>query len=92
MKVTPNLPIETGIKAGRMALRQAAFDKTKSARLVECLKRYRRGINERTNEPVSPVHDRVQSRRRRLALPGDQRREVQQRRRSAQGGRHLASA
>ena len=57
VKVTPNLPIETGIKAGRMALRQAAFDKTKSARLVECLKRYRRGINEQTNEPGSPVHD-----------------------------------
>jgi len=57
VKITPNLPVETGIKAGRMAMRQAAFDKTKAARLIECLKRYRRGINAQTSEPGAPVHD-----------------------------------
>ncbi len=57
VKITPNIPVESGIKAGRMAVGQAAFDKTKAARLVECLKRYRRSINAETNEPGSPVHD-----------------------------------
>lgn len=57
VKQTPNLPVETGIKAARMALGQAVFDKTKAARLVECLKRYRRSVNQQTNEPGSPVHD-----------------------------------
>lgn len=57
VKQTPNLPVETGIKAARMALGQAVFDKTKAARLVECLKRYRRSVNSQTNEPGSPVHD-----------------------------------
>ena len=57
VKITPNLPIEAGIKAGRLALRQAAFDKAKAGRLVECLKRYRRSVNAQTSEPGAPVHD-----------------------------------
>lgn len=57
VKITPNMPVESGIKAGRMAVGQAVFDKTKAARLVECLKRYKRSINEQTNEPGAPVHD-----------------------------------
>lgn len=57
VKITPNLPIEAGIKAGRLALRQAAFDKAKAGRLVECLKRYRRVVNAQTGEPGAPVHD-----------------------------------
>jgi phage terminase large subunit len=56
-KITPSVDVESGIKAARMALQQTYFDKTKTARLVECLKRYRRGINSQTNEPGSPVHD-----------------------------------
>lgn len=56
-KPVPNIPVESGIKAGRLALRQTCFDKTKAGRLVECLKRYRRSINEKTNEPGAPVHD-----------------------------------
>lgn len=57
VKITSNLPIEAGIKAGRIALRQAAFDKAKAGRLVECLKRYRRSVNAQTSEPGAPVHD-----------------------------------
>ena len=57
VKITPNLPIEAGIKAGRLALRQAAFYKAKAGRLVECLKRYRRSVNAQTSEPGAPVHD-----------------------------------
>lgn len=53
----PNQPIETGIKQARMAFSQVYFDKTKSDRLVQCLKRYRRNIPTTTGEPASPVHD-----------------------------------
>lgn len=53
----PNQPIETGIKQARMSFSQVYFDKTKSDRLVQCLKRYRRNIPTTTGEPASPVHD-----------------------------------
>lgn len=57
IKITPSMPVEDGIKAARMTFAQTYFDKAKSARLVECLKRYRRSVNQQTNEPGSPVHD-----------------------------------
>lgn len=56
-KEVPQIGIEAGIKAARMLMRQTYFEKTKAARLIECLKRYRRSINQQTNEPGSPVHD-----------------------------------
>lgn len=55
--VLPADSIEEGIKAARMAFPKCYFDKTKTVRLVECLKRYRRDINQRTNEPGAPLHD-----------------------------------
>lgn len=54
---TPNMDIEGGIKAARMSLSRMYFDRTKTARLIECLKRYRRVINKQTNEASSPLHD-----------------------------------
>lgn len=57
VEVLPVDSIEEGIKAARMAFPRCYFDKTKTGRLVECLKRYRRQINERTNEPGAPLHD-----------------------------------
>lgn len=57
VKITPNIGIEAGIKAARGMMGQVYFDKAKTARLVECLKRYRRTINQATNEPGSPLHD-----------------------------------
>jgi len=54
---TPNMAIEEGIRAARMTFSRMYFDKTKTARLVECLKRYRRVINRQTNEASSPLHD-----------------------------------
>lgn len=51
------LGVEEGIKVTRMALGRMVFDKKKTVRLMECLKRYRRHINKQTNEPGSPVHD-----------------------------------
>lgn len=53
----PMMDIEGGIKAARMAFNRMYFDKTKTARLIECLKRYRRQINKSTNESGSPLHD-----------------------------------
>ena len=56
-KIVPNIGVEAGIKAVRMMFPQVYFDKTKSARLIECAKRYRRNINQATNEPGTPMHD-----------------------------------
>lgn len=49
--------IEEGIKAARMMFPRVYFDETKTVRLLECLKRYKRHINKATNEPGSPLHD-----------------------------------
>jgi phage terminase large subunit len=49
--------IEAGIKAARLIFPRCYFDKVKAARLIECLKRYRRNVPKNTNEPASPKHD-----------------------------------
>lgn len=51
------MDVENGIKATRMIFPRCYFDKLKTARLVECLKRYRRVVPRNTNEPRSPMHD-----------------------------------
>lgn len=56
-KLVPNIGVETGIKGARVMFGQVYFDKTKTARLVECLKRYRRSISAVTKEPGAPLHD-----------------------------------
>lgn len=53
----PRVDIEGGIRAAREVFPRIYFDKTKSARLIECLKRYRRHINQVTNEAGAPLHD-----------------------------------
>lgn len=53
----PAIDAEEGIKQARMVFPRCYFDKNKTARLVECLKRYRRAVNQRTNEPTGPLHD-----------------------------------
>lgn len=53
----PAMDVEEGIKQARMIFPRCYFDRTKAARLVECLKRYRRSVNLRTNEPTGPLHD-----------------------------------
>lgn len=57
VRATPNVPIEQGIRAARMMFRRCYFDKTECARLIECLRRYRRNIAGGTGEPGRPVHD-----------------------------------
>lgn len=55
--VLPQSSIEEGIKAARLLFPKCYFDQDKTLRLVECLKRYRRDVNQKTNEPGAPLHD-----------------------------------
>lgn len=57
---------EYGIRMARMMFPRTYIDNTSrnrltgysgAARLIECLRRYRRSIPQSTNEPASPVHD-----------------------------------
>lgn len=57
VEATPNMAIEDGIRAARMSFGRMYFDKTQTARLIECLKRYRRHINKQTQEASTPLHD-----------------------------------
>lgn len=52
-----NLSVEEGIRQTRMVFPRLYIDKTHCARLVECVKRYRRAINARTQEAGAPLHD-----------------------------------
>ena len=49
--------VEEGIRAARTVFPRAYFDETQCARLLECLKRYRRTVNRKTGEPGAPLHD-----------------------------------
>jgi phage terminase large subunit len=57
VKITPNMSIEDGIRLTRMTFPRLYIDKTKCERLIQCAKRYRRSINQQTNEPGTPLHD-----------------------------------
>lgn len=55
--IIPVSPIEQGIRLTRSALPRCYFNQDTTARLIECLKRYRRNLPTTTNEPGAPVHD-----------------------------------
>lgn len=55
--ITPSMSVEDGIRTMRMAFPRTYFDKVGADPLVQSLKRYRRSINQQTNEPGAPVHD-----------------------------------
>lgn len=55
--IVPNQSIESGIKLARMAFGQLYINKPACERLIQCLKRYRRGVPVSTGEPGAPVHD-----------------------------------
>jgi phage terminase large subunit len=57
VKVIPRGDVEVGIRAARAMFARVYIDEIKAARLVECLKKYRRAIPVTTNEPGAPVHD-----------------------------------
>lgn len=54
---TPQTDVEAGIKRARELFSRVYFNADRAQRLIECLKRYRRHINQATNEPGAPVHD-----------------------------------
>ena len=54
---TPQMDVEQGIKRARDIFSRVYFNKERAARLLECLKRYRRQIISTTGEPGNPVHD-----------------------------------
>lgn len=73
-KPIPNIGLEDGIKIARNSFGQMAFDKEKAARMIECLKRYKRHIPKH-GEPSAPVHDQYShgaDNYRYLALVADQ--------------------
>lgn len=53
----PNIGVEAGIKLARQMLPLVYFDDEKTTRLIHCLKRYRRQVNQNTHEPGAPLHD-----------------------------------
>ncbi|MNJ26780.1 Phage terminase large subunit [compost metagenome] len=53
----PNMSVEQGINRVREVFPRTYFNRERTGRLVECLKRYRRQINQQTNEPGAPLHD-----------------------------------
>jgi phage terminase large subunit len=55
-RIIENLDIESGIKAARLMFPRVYMDPS-AERLLHCLKRYRRSINQSTNEPGPPLHD-----------------------------------
>lgn len=57
VSIVPKLDVEMGIKRARLVFPRCYFDKEKTVRLRECLKRYRRAIPVNTGEPAAPLHD-----------------------------------
>jgi phage terminase large subunit len=55
--IIPKGDVEAGIKAARVIFGRCYFDKDKAAPLVGHLKRYRRQVNQSTQEPMGPLHD-----------------------------------
>jgi phage terminase large subunit len=55
--IVPDVGVETGIKKARIVFPRCYFDSTKTVRLRECLKRYRRHVPSSTAEATGPMHD-----------------------------------
>jgi phage terminase large subunit len=53
----PNTHVSSGIDRAREVFPRIYFNKTRTERLVECLKRYRWNIVAKTGEAVAPLHD-----------------------------------
>jgi phage terminase large subunit len=57
VRITPSMSVEDGIRVTRMTFSRIYFDRSKTERLIECAKRYRRQINAQTQEAGAPLHD-----------------------------------
>ena len=55
--VLGQVSVEEGIKGARMLFPRCYFDRGKTTRLIECLRRYRRALHLKTDEPMAPLHD-----------------------------------
>ena len=53
----PNIEVATGIDRAREVFPRIYFNKDRTERLVECLKRYRWNINSKTGQATQPLHD-----------------------------------
>lgn len=54
---TPNFAVNSGIDRAREMFPRVFFHKDRTARLIECLKRYRWNISNKTGQAVQPLHD-----------------------------------
>jgi phage terminase large subunit len=57
VEVLERAGLESGIRLARGIFATAYIDEKRCAALLECLSRYRRQIDPRTNEPGAPLHD-----------------------------------
>lgn len=55
--VVPNLPLQDGISAARLAIPRMWFDKTKCALGLDALRQYRENIDIKRNVSMGPLHD-----------------------------------
>ena len=55
--VLPAASIESGIRIARSLFSKAYIDEKECAAFLDCMKRYRRVIDPRTNLPGAPLHD-----------------------------------
>lgn len=53
----PNTEVTTGIDRAREVFPRIYFNKERTERLIECLKRYRWNINSKTGQANQPLHD-----------------------------------
>lgn len=53
----PNMHVNTGIDRTREVFPRVYFHKDRAARLIECLKRYRWNISQKTGQGAAPLHD-----------------------------------
>ena len=53
----PNMHVDSGINRARETFPRVYFHKERAARLIECLKRYRWNINQKTGQAIAPLHD-----------------------------------
>jgi phage terminase large subunit len=53
----PSISVEDGIKAARQMFPRVYFDETNAGQLFNRLSRYRRRINQQTQQPEGPRHD-----------------------------------
>jgi phage terminase large subunit len=57
VEIVPEIGIENGIKAARMLLKRTVIDSSKAKLLFNRLSRYKRAINQQTQQPGAPLHD-----------------------------------